>query len=272
MPGGRPGRPARARLRRLIGYWPALAVGAGALLFWELFGAVTGMPRYILPPMHEVVVAAVVDAKSHYIPAGLVTLQEIVLGFFLGTAAGVGAAAVLTASARLEAAVMPLMAGLRAVPVLVVAPLFVIWFGFGLEPKVLVAGFVCFFPVLVSTVVGLKSAPENELALFRSLMASPGQVYLKLKIPYAMPHIFVGVKSAAVLSVIGAIVGEWVGGGNGIGVILIRATIANATTSLLAGVIYIASAAVVLFLTIEGLERVLLRWYYESRATRGDAS
>ena len=266
------GRSRRRRLQRLVEYWPAFAIGAGALLFWELFGVIAGMPRYILPPMHEVMMAVVVDAKSQYIPAGLVTLQEILLGFFLGTAAGVGVAAVLTASARLEAAVMPLMAGLRAVPVLVVAPLFVIWFGFGLEPKVLVAGFVCFFPVLVSTVVGLKLAPESELALFRSLIASPGQVYLKLKIPYALPHIFVGVKSAAVLSVIGAIVGEWVGGGNGIGVILIRATIANATTALLAGVIYIASAAVVMFLTIEILERVLLRWYYESRAASGDAS
>ena len=256
----------RSRLRRLAAFWPALVLGTAALLFWELFGIVFGLPPHVLPPMHEVLARVVTDARSQFIPAGLVTLQEVLLGFALGTAGGVVAAALITASPRMDAAIMPTMAGLRAVPVLVVAPLFVIWLGFGLEPKVLVAAFVCFFPVLISTGVGLKSTPEDELALFRSLMASSRQVYLKLKVPNALPHVFVGVKNGAVLSVIGAIVGEWVGGGKGIGVILIRANIANSSTELLAGVIYIASAAVVLFLVIELVERVSLRWYYESRA------
>ena len=94
----------------------------------------------------------------------------------------------------------------------------------------------------------------------------PAAISTELEVPNALPHIFVGVKNAAVLAVIGAIVGEWVGGGKGIGVILIRANIANSSTELLAGVIYIASAAVVLFLIIELIERVSLRWYYESRA------
>ena len=256
----------RSRLRRLAAYWPALVLGGAALAFWELFGVIFGLPAHILPPMHEVVTAIFVDARSQYIPAGLITLQEIILGFGFGTGGGIIAAALITASRRLDAAIMPTMAGLRAVPILVVAPLFVIWFGFGIEPKVMVAAFVCFFPVLISTGVGLKSTPDDELALFQSLMASPWQIYIKLKIPNALPHVFVGVKNAAVLSVIGAIVGEWVGGGKGIGVILIRANIANSSTELLAGVFYVASAAVVLFLVIEIIERISLRWYYESRA------
>lgn len=256
----------RSRLRRLTAFWPALVLGGGLLLFWELFGLVFGLPPHILPPMHEVLTKAVVDARSQFIPAGLITLQEVLLGFAFGTGGGIIAAALITASRRMDAAIMPTMAGLRAVPILVVAPLFVIWFGFGLEPKVMVAAFVCFFPVLISTAAGLKSTPDDELALFQSLMASRSQVYLKLKVPNALPHIFIGVKNAAVLSVIGAIVGEWVGGGKGIGVILIRANIANSSTELLAGVLYVASAAVVLFLIIELIERVSLRWYYESRA------
>ena len=260
------GAKGRSRLRRLAAFWPALVLGVGVLAFWELFGVIFGLPPHILPPMHEVLTAVVVDARSQYIPAGLITLQEIVLGFLFGTGGGIIAAGIITSTQRLDAAIMPTMAGLRAVPILVVAPLFVIWFGFGIEPKVMVAAFVCFFPVLISTGVGLKSTPEDEIALFQSLMASPLQVYIKLKIPNALPHIFVGVKNAAVLSVIGAIVGEWVGGGKGIGVILIRANIANSSVELLAGVIYIASAAVVLFLIIELIERVALSWYYESRA------
>ena len=253
---------------RVLNAAPALVTGGLILLVWEFFVPVTGVKRYILPPAHAVVAEAVSDAVDRFLPASWITLQEVLIGFAIGCGSGVLLGIVLSISKPIERAVMPVIAGLRAMPALVVAPLFVIWYGFTLTPKVLVAAFVCFFPALVNTSAGLHATPSEERQLFKSFEANRLQVYTKLRLPVALPYIFVGVKNAVVLAVIGAIVGEWIGGGNGLGPMMIRANITNNTERLIAAVIYCAAMAIALFLLVTAIERFVLRWYFLSRGTR----
>lgn len=257
---------------RVLDALPAVGAGVLALAVWELFVPITGVKPYLLPPAHSVVAEAITDATDRFIPASWITLQEVLIGFVLGCGLGILLGIVLSISRPVERAVMPVIAGVRAMPALVVAPLFVIWYGFTLTPKVLVAAFVCFFPALVNTTAGLGITPEGERQLFKSLGAGPLQMYTKLRLPAALPYIFIGAKNAVVLSVIGAIVGEWVGGGGGIGRMMIDSVTASRTERLMAAVVYSAAMAIALFLLVSAVERVTLRWYFLSRGARSGAN
>ena len=257
---------------RVLNALPTLTAGVLFLAVWELFVPITGVKPYLLPPAHSVVVEAVTDAADRFLPASWITFQEVIIGFVIGCGAGILLGIVLSFSKPVERAVMPVIAGVRAMPALVVAPLFVIWYGFTLTPKVLVAAFVCFFPALVNTSTGLSITPEAELQLFRSLGAGRFQMYTKLRLPAALPYIFIGAKNAVVLSVIGALVGEWVGGGGGIGRMMIDSVSSNRTERLMAAVIYSAAMAIGLFLVVSAVERISLRWYFLSRGTRSGAN
>ena len=267
----RSGRGRRLRGRALDAL-PTVAAGVLVLVVWELFVPITGVKPYLLPPAHDVVYEAVADSVDRFLPASWITLQEVILGFLLGCGLGILLGIALSISKPVERAVLPVVAGVRAMPALVVAPLFVIWYGFTLTPKVLVAAFVCFFPALVNTIAGLSTTPDDERQLFRSLGAGPVQMYTKLRLPAALPYIFIGAKNAVVLSVIGAIVGEWVGGGDGIGRMMIDSVTATRTERLMAAVFYSAAMAIGLFLIVSAVERVTLRWYFLARGTRTGAT
>lgn len=257
---------------RVLNALPALGAGVLALAVWELFVPITGVKPYLLPPAHSVVVESITDATDRFLPASWITFQEVILGFVIGCGLGILLGIILSINKPIERAVMPVIAGVRAMPALVVAPLFVIWYGFTLTPKVLVAAFVCFFPALVNTSAGLSITPEAERQLFKSLGAGPLQTYTKLRLPAALPYIFIGAKNAVVLSVIGAIVGEWVGGGGGIGRMMIDSVSSNRTERLMASVFYSAAMAISLFLVVSAIERLTLRWYFLSRGARSGAN
>ena len=257
---------------RVLDALPAVAAAVLFLAAWELFVPITGVKPYLLPPAHSVVAESITDATDRFLPASWITLQEVLIGFAIGCSLGIFLGIALSISKPVERAVMPVIAGVRAMPALVVAPLFVIWYGFTLTPKVLVAAFVCFFPALVNTSVGLNITPEAERQLFKSLGAGPWQMYTKLRLPAALPYIFIGAKNAVVLSVIGAIVGEWVGGGGGIGRMMIDSVSSNRTERLMAAVVYSATMAIGLFLVVSAVERITLRWYFLSRGARSGAN
>jgi ABC-type nitrate/sulfonate/bicarbonate transport system permease component len=155
-----------------------------------------------------------------------------------------------------------LLVASQTIPIMALAPLLVIWFGYGLASKAAVVALVCFFPVAVATADGLRGADPDLLALLRSMGASRRQVLFKVRLPGALPGFFSGLKIAVTYSVIGAIIGEWVGAGRGLGVYMIRSANAFATAQVFAAIGVTSLVSVLLFLAVSALERLCLPWYY----------
>ncbi|HSM39055.1 MAG TPA: ABC transporter permease [Candidatus Limnocylindrales bacterium] len=194
---------------------------AAFLAAWKLLTVVTGTPEYILPAP-EVVAERGVRA----IGSGLLwdhtaaTVIEIVLGFGLGAATAIGVGTALGKSVVVERVLSPYIVAAQAVPILALAPLLDIWFGGGLFARVLVCALIVFFPIAIATMVGIRSADPLLREMLRSLGATPGQVTTRLEIPSALPVIFGGLRVGVTLSVIGAVVAEWVSASVGLGVLI----------------------------------------------------
>lgn len=191
------------------------------LLLWE--GAVRGLklPAYLLPPPSAVFMGLVRGfASGVYVEHIWVTLTETMAGFVLGCALGFLLGAAVALSARFEYFLYPLIVMFQAMPKVALAPLIVVWFGLGIESKVVNAALVCFFPLMINTIVGLRAADEDRVALMRSLAATPFQVFWMLRLPGAGPTIFAGLEIAMIFSLIGAIVAEFVGSENGLGMLI----------------------------------------------------
>jgi ABC-type nitrate/sulfonate/bicarbonate transport system permease component len=258
------------RVKRAISAsWPAALFVAMLTVVWELFLTVTGMPKYILPPLHQIVVTGIEKAQSVFLPAAWVTLQEILLGFAFGVTIGLGLGIAIFHWGFLRRGLLPLVVASQAVPVIAIAPILIIWFGFGMAPKVMVAALIAFFPVSVNTIAGLASVEPDAVNLMHSLDGSSWQIFSKVRFPAALPHIFAGVKNAAAISAIGAIVGEWVGADTGLGPVMIAANSAFLTGDIFAAIIYLALMAIGLFLAVIAVERIAIPWYYLARERKG---
>jgi NitT/TauT family transport system permease protein len=168
---------------------------------------------------------------------------------------------VLAYSRPLERSVLPWAIALKMTPIVAVAPMFTIWFGFGTLPKVLIAALITFFPVLINTITGLRAVNAGALDLFRSIDASPLDVLFKLRVPSALPYLFAALKVAVTLSLIGAVVAEWSGSGRGLGRVILLAHANLDLSTLFAGVLVLASLGVVLTGILSLVERRLLFWH-----------
>ena len=215
-------RPVPAGPRRALGAIVPVVVGAFIVLgIWQLIVIVGGYPPYILPDPPTVFarfVSAWTDGTMG--PHAVVTLQEIVLGFAVGVATGLAVGYLLARSRRANLVLSPYLVAAQTTPILAVAPLLILWFGPGLLSKVVICALIVFFPVAVSTLVGLRSVDPRLLELGRSLRATPRQVLTTLEVPAALPSIMGGIRVGVTLAVVGAIVGEWAGADKGLGVLL----------------------------------------------------
>ncbi len=247
------------RLRKRIA--PLLLVLA-IVLFWENFNWLFDQPDYILPPLSQIVETAIVGARDRYIPNGWITLQEIIYGFLMGVSVGLILGVAVFHSETIKDAVLPLIISSQAIPTLAIAPILVIWFGFGMLPKVLIAAIIVFFPVFVNTFAGFNSIDRDSINLMDSLGASKWQIFWKVRTPGAAPYIFTGLKIAATISPIGAIVGEWVGASKGLGPVMIAANAGFKTSIVFAAILYLALMAVTLFLLVGLAERWLIPWHF----------
>tara|TARA_B100000686_G_C16769720_1_gene964247 strand:- start:2 stop:826 length:825 start_codon:yes stop_codon:yes gene_type:complete len=252
----------RVRARALV---PPLILLVIALLIWEFFEAITGEPKWIIPPFSEVITVAVTDFSSRFVPAGWVTLQEMIYGYLLAVVFGTLLAVSVFHSKFLSQALFPWILASQAVPSIVLAPIFVIWFGFGMEPKVLITIIIVFFPVFLNTHAGLGAVERESIDLMNSLGASKWQIFWKVRFFGALPSTFTGLKIGATISPIGAIVAEFVGASEGMGPLIIVATSAFKTTLVFAAIIYIALAAISLFFFVLILERVAIPWHHITR-------
>ncbi|RVT90964.1 ABC transporter permease [Sphingomonas crocodyli] len=235
------------------------------LLLWGGSVWVFDIAPFILPsPL--AVAKAIADNAGTLMPALAYTLGEVLLGFGLSVLVGGLIALAIVSSDLLDRSVYPLLVALQIVPKVAIAPLFAIWFGFGMLPKVLMAFLIAFFPMVINTAMGLRGIEVSKLHLARSMGASGLQTFFKIRLPHAMPSIFTGLKLSITSAMIGAIVGEFIGSDEGVGRILLVANGNMQTDLLFAGVVLLSLAGVVLFLAIEAIERATLSWHISQRS------
>jgi ABC-type nitrate/sulfonate/bicarbonate transport system permease component len=250
------------RLTRVLAPAALLMLAVGA---WEAAVRLTHLPSYILPPPSAIAVMFALRfpfLASH----AAMTLLEIILGILLATAGGVLLAVVIHHSRAAERALYPLIVGSQMVPVFAVAPLLILWFGYGVWPKAAVAALIGFFPVTINAVDGLRSTPRETIDVFRSLGAAQWQVFLKLKLPSSLPLLLSGVKVGATLAVVGATIGEWVGAQRGLGYLMVQSNARLQMEVVFAAILALALLGVAVFAGLRAIERWLLRGRVESSA------
>lgn len=258
--------PAAARRgRTLREYLPLVILVGVIILAWELFNVVTGQPEYVLPPLHKIIITGVSQASERFLPAAWVTLSEMLLGFAFGTTTGLVLGTLISHSATMRRALLPLVIGTQAIPVIAIAPILILWFGFGMTPKVIVTALITFFPVAVNTIVGLSSVNRETINLMHSFGAGPWKIFTMVRFPAALPFIFAGLKNAAAISAIGAIVGEWVGAHEGLGPVMIAANAGFKTDVVFAAIFYLAIMAISMFVLVAVVERLVMPWHFLTR-------
>jgi len=249
------------------GYGLPVAVLLGLALLWEAAVIWFDTPEWILPGPAQILTVTRQNS-SLLAPHVWQTLQETLLGLALALTAGVALAALLDLSAWLRQAIYPLLVISQTIPILALAPLLIIWFGFGLLPKVLIVALVCFFPIAVNTADGLTSTDPDYVALLRSMGANRRQIWLKVRLPASLPYFFSGLRIAATYSVIGAIIGEWVGAGSGLGIYMLRSANAFKTAQVFSTIAVSSAISLALFGLVSAIERVALPWYHSGRRSR----
>ncbi len=241
--------------------WMIPVTVLSVILIWELAHRWSGLPAFILPGPQEVsarFVTALIDRSllRHTWATLIEVVWGLLLGFFTATTLGY----LLAKSKTIERLLAPYIVASQSIPVVAIAPLLVIWFGPGRLSKVMISGLIVFFPVLINTIVGVRSVPQDLQDLMRSLRATRWQVFTKLEIRAAMPVLLGGLKIGATLSVIGAVVGEIVGADEGLGFLINIGRGVYDTTLVYVSVITLVILAMGLYTIVAVLERWLLAW------------
>ncbi len=236
-----------------------LALVAALLGGWEAYVRLGGIDAFLLPAPTQVGEALWQDRGLLWADF-TVTAREVLLGIVLALAVGTACALALHASRTLRRTAYPLLVASQAVPVVVLAPIFVIAFDYGIGPKVAIVALISFFPVTVNVLDGLRSADSELLKLMRSLGASRLTTLGKAELPASLPYFFSGLRVAATVSVIGAVFGEWAGADEGLGRLVLLANTQLETPRLYAGVVLLALMAVALFVLVTLVERLAVPW------------
>ncbi len=255
------------RRRRWLDWARPLGVMVVAVTVWQGLVILYDVPTWKLPGPWVIGEALVAD-RALLLKHTWVTLQEVMLGFGFALGAGIALALLIAYSRTLERAVYPFVIASQTIPIIVIAPLLLVWVGYGLAPKIIVVVLVAFFPIVVNTVDGLRSIDPDLVNLMRTLGANRRQVFAKIQVPSCLPLLFSGTKVAITFSVIGAVIGEWVGSSAGLGYLTRVSVPLFLTARAFAAVVVLAAMGVVLFLAVALLERLLLPWYYDERRQR----
>lgn len=256
------------KLRWLAYYGPALVLAAALLAIWELaVRADLTLAQFL--PSPAAIAAALVNNWDIIYDNAIPTLTETVLGLLISTALGLALAVLLDLSVWTRRAVYPLLIVSQTIPIVALAPLMLIWFGFTIMPKIIVVLLYCFFPIAVATADGLSSAEPDLLKLLKSMGASRWQVLWLVRLPGALPAFFSGLRIAATYSVTGAIAGEFVGAEKGLGIYMVTSTYSKALPVVFASIVITALLSLALFALVNLIERLALPWYHASRASLG---
>ncbi len=227
--------------------------------FWEMAVRIWHIPSNILPPPSRIIL--VIGERWHLLVANsLVTLGEITAGFVVALIGGLALALAIHSSRIVERATLPLVIASQTIPVFARAPLLSLWFGYGMGSKVVMAAIIVFFPIVINTVEGLRAADPDTISLLKVLEATPRQIMVKVRIPQALPFIFSGLKIGVAVSVIGAVIGEWVGAREGLGYLMIHANAQLQVDLVFAAIFCLSVMGVTLYALIGLLERHVVHW------------
>ncbi|MFQ5539811.1 MAG: ABC transporter permease [Candidatus Binatia bacterium] len=246
---------------------PLIFFGA-LLLLWEFLVRMTNIPDFILPPPRDLYIAFTGNLYILVLHA-VVTFAEAVGGFALSFILGVGFAISVVYSRHLQNTIYPLIVILYAMPKSALAPLMVIWIGYGMFSKMSIAFLVAFFPIVVNTVVGLKEVEPELLDLAHINRASQFDIFTKIRLPNSLPYLFAGIKVALILSVTGAIVAEFVAANQGLGYLILQALYSLDTALTLVILFILALLSLGLFMTVQVLQRKIAPWSAEVRQVEG---
>ncbi len=238
---------------------PAALFAAALTALWQLVAGRGGIPQYLLPAPSEIA-RQFISSFPTLVPHLAVTALEATAGFVLGSLVAVALAVMFVHSRTLETTIYPYAIALKSVPTVALAPLFVVWFGSGLLPKILIAAIISFFPIVVNTVRGLRSVDPEAFDLFDSLSASRAQVLLKLRIPSSLPYLFAALRVSSTLAVIGAIVGEFSGADKGLGFFILISSHRLNTLDMFVGILLSSVLGIGVFYAVGCLERLLVPW------------
>jgi NitT/TauT family transport system permease protein len=236
-----------------------LATFSLLLLAWQFLVRLFGVPEYILPVPSEFL-AKLFQSRGLIWEHTLVTANEIVLGFLLAAAIGVPLGLMIVSVKLLERSLYPLILFFQLIPKIAIAPLFIVWFGFGSFPKILLTFLLCFFPTLVASMTGFRALDERVLYISRSMGASAWQTFRYIRLPAALGHIFGGFKVSVVFAATGAIVAEFVGANAGLGYLLLRATSYLDMPLIFAVLVALSAIGILFSYAVQMLERLFMPW------------
>jgi NitT/TauT family transport system permease protein len=266
--------PLRSRRGAAVATWLRKRVGAMLIfalcfLVWEFAVRLFGIKEYLLPPpskvwtefwkRHEIVMAG-----------AWVTTQEMLAGYALAVVVSIPLAMWIAWSRFMEQSVYPVIVFLQIIPKIAVAPLFIIWFGFGFTPKLLVVFLLCFFPIVVASIAGFKSADRDVMDFARTTGASGLRLFMKIRLPQALPHIFTGLKVGAALAATAAVVAEFVASDKGLGYLLLQYNGQLETPMVFATIVLLSVIGVLVYYAVEIVERIAIPWHVSQQGAAQD--
>jgi NitT/TauT family transport system permease protein len=237
----------------------ALGLMAAVVVVWELVIRLFKVPTFVLPAP-TAIVQSLIDSRMQLLAASRVTAAEVLLGFVFAAITGIAVALIIVRFERFGRALYPLIVLFQNVPKIALAPIFILWFGYDLAPKVLLIVVIAFFPVAIDMLAGLQSVEPSFVALMQSVGAGKGKILRQVRIPHALPHLFAGLKVAITFSVIGAIVGEFAGANAGLGYVIQFASTQLDTPLIFSALVVVSVLGLAFYYVVELAERLLVPW------------
>jgi NitT/TauT family transport system permease protein len=253
-----------ATRRKVVNALLPIALLVAVVVLWATSVRFFAIPEYLLPSP-EKVIAKIAEEWPLFLRHGAATLTVILSGFMVSVVVGFTLALAVVLNSTVERTVMPIVVGSQTIPKVAIAPLFVVWLGFGMEPKIAVTFLISFFPVVVSSVAGLKAVENDMLDLVRSMGAGSLKSILKVRIPTALPQVFSGLKIAITSAVVGAIVAEFVGSDTGLGYLLLTSTATLDGPLVWASLLILVAIGISLFVAMIQIERAVIPWHISIR-------
>ena len=246
-------------MKRKLTWIPSIFFVIVVLIVCDVLVKINDVPSWLLPSPSEIFKAMLDNARiltSHTIT----TLIEVILGFVIALFVGLLLSSAITLSSTIEKSFYPFIIASQTIPVIVIAPMLLVWVGYGLMPKIIVVALISFFPIVVNTVDGMKSIDIDLEKLFRTMGASNWDIFRKIRIPNSLPYMFSGLRVAISISVIGAVIGEWVGSSEGLGYLMIRSKPQFKTELVFAAIFILSIMGIILFFGIGLVEKLCIPW------------
>jgi NitT/TauT family transport system permease protein len=245
--------------RGVSGVLPAVGLAVAVLVVWELAVRLFKIPTFVIPAP-SAIATALVESRAALMAASKATAIEVLFGFVLAAVAGIAVALVIVRFERFGKALYPLVVLFQNVPKVALAPIFILWFGYDLAPKVVLIVVIAFFPVAIDMLAGLQSVEPSFVALMQSVGAGRSEILRRVRVPHSLPHLMAGLKVAITFSVIGAIVGEFAGASAGLGYVIQFASTQLDTPLVFAALVVVSVLGLFFYYLVEFAERLLVPW------------